>query len=290
MAYIAVVFIWSTTPLAIKWSGEEVGFLFGITGRMSIGVVLALVLTLIRFKSLPLTAKAFQVYSASALAIFGAMMPVYWGAQYISSGLISVVFGLTPIFTALLVARLLEEKSITFTKIAGSLLGIAGLAVVFSEQFQLGEDAVKGISAVLLSVSIHSLSAVWIKQIDSRLPALVVTTGGLLLSLPLFLLVYFAFAGPLPDVLSTRTIASIVYLGVMGSVVGFVSYYYLLSKLAASTVALVTLLTPITALWIGSVFNQEVVSQFMLLGTTLVLSGLMLHQWGHLVMKLVRSS
>jgi len=288
-AYLAVVLIWSTTPLAIKWSGEGVGFLFGITGRMFIGVVLALILTLIRYKSLPFSAKAIHVYIAAAMAIFGAMMPVYWGAQYISSGLISVVFGLTPIFTAFMAARVLQEQSLTVAKILGGLMGVAGLILVFSEQFKFGEDAVLGISAVLLSVILHSVSAIWIKKIDAGFPALVVTTGGLLLSLPLFLLIYFIFADPLPVIFPVKPMWSIVYLGVMGSVVGFVSYYYLLSTLHASTVALITLLTPITALWLGYVFNEENISLFMLLGTMLVLMGLMLHQWGYLLSRRIWS-
>ncbi|MET0109749.1 MAG: hypothetical protein ABW084_12685 [Candidatus Thiodiazotropha sp.] len=41
-AYLGIVLIWGTTPLAIKWSGEGVGYLFGVTGRMVIGVILAL--------------------------------------------------------------------------------------------------------------------------------------------------------------------------------------------------------------------------------------------------------
>ncbi len=287
LAYLAVVLIWSTTPLAIKWSGEGVGFLFGITCRMFIGGGLALVLTIMRYKTLPLSAKALHVYSAAAMAIFGAMMPVYWGAQYISSVLISIVFGLTPIFTAFLAARVLNEKSLTVVKILGGLLGVAGLIVVFSEQFQLGKDAAWGISAVLLSVVLHSISAVWIKQINTHLPALVVTTGGLLFSLPLFFLVYFIFADTLPTALPMKSVWSIIYLGVMGSVVGFVCYYYLLSKLQASTVALITLLTPITALWLGHVFNQENISVFIYLGTALVIMGLMLHQWGDFLLRFI---
>src|SRR3990172_6352317 len=39
-AYIGVIVIWSTTPLAIKWSSEGGGFLFGVTGRMLLGAVL----------------------------------------------------------------------------------------------------------------------------------------------------------------------------------------------------------------------------------------------------------
>ncbi|HLF97561.1 MAG TPA: EamA family transporter, partial [Methylococcaceae bacterium] len=37
LAYIGVILLWATTPLAIKWSGEGPGFLFGVTGRMAIG-------------------------------------------------------------------------------------------------------------------------------------------------------------------------------------------------------------------------------------------------------------
>lgn len=43
-AFIGVIIIWSTTPLAIKWSTEGPGFLFGVTSRMVIGVVLCILL------------------------------------------------------------------------------------------------------------------------------------------------------------------------------------------------------------------------------------------------------
>ena len=52
-AYLLVIIIWSTTPLAIKWSGESVGFIFGVSARMLIGAVLAMALTLVYFKKLP---------------------------------------------------------------------------------------------------------------------------------------------------------------------------------------------------------------------------------------------
>jgi len=285
LAFIVVVFIWSTTPLAIKWSGEGVGFVSGITGRMLIGAVLAALLTFMRFNKLAWSMKAIHVYFAAAVAIFGAMMPVYWGAQYISSGLISVVFGVTPIFTAFFAASLLHENSLTLSKVVGAFSGVAGLLVMFSEQLNLGSNALMGISAVLLSVILHSMSAVWIKHIDARLPALMITTGGLLFALPLFLLVYVLFAEPLPMQLPMRSIWSIVYLGVMGSIVGFVSYYYLLSHLRASTVALITLMTPVTALWLGNMLNNEDLTPFIWLGTSLVLLGLMLHQWGNIMFK-----
>ena len=280
VAFVGVVLIWSTTPLAIKWSGEGAGFLFGVSLRMLIGAMLALLITLLYYKRLPMHRKALHVYLAAGSAIFGAMLAVYWGAQFISSGLISAVFGLTPMFTALLAARLLHEQSLTVFKILGSLLGVAGLAIIFSEQLGLGQHAVWGISAVLVSVILHSASAVWIKSIDAKLPALIVTTGGLLFALPFFMLAFLMFPISLPDELPLRTIWSIVYLGIMGSVVGFVSYYFLLENLRASTVALITLITPVVALFIGRMLNDELLTQSIWAGTGLVLIGLALHQWG----------
>ena len=278
-AYLLVISIWSTTPLAIKWSGESVGFIFGVSARMLIGAVLAMALTLLYFKKLPFHSAAIKVYAAATLAIFGAMTATYWGAQFISSGLISIVFGLTPIITAWMASRLLQENSLTPPKIMGSVLGLSGLLVIFFDQIQLGPQALLGLAAVLLGVLLHSISSVSIKAIDAKLPALIVTTGGLLFSLPLFLFLYMLYAEPLPAVIPERSFWSVIYLGVMGSVVGFVSFYYVLSNLQASTVALITLLTPVTALWLGNMFNDEPVTGMIVSGSLLVLSGLAIHQW-----------
>ena len=85
LAYLGVVIVWSTTPLAIKWSGEDVGFLFGVASRMALGLTVSLLLIGLWRKSLPRTKQAFHVYLAAGIPIFFAMSSVYWGAQYIQS-------------------------------------------------------------------------------------------------------------------------------------------------------------------------------------------------------------
>jgi drug/metabolite transporter (DMT)-like permease len=278
LAYTMVIIIWSTTPLAIKWSSEEIGFIVGISLRMLIGASIAFLLVLLFYKKLPLHHKAIQVYIASALGIFGAMTMVYWGAQYISSGLVSVLFGLTPIMTGFFSARLLMNETLKTEHLAGMFMGLAGLVVIFLEQINLGEQAMLGIMGVLISVVLHSLSATWVKRINAELPALIITAGGLMFSLPFFLLVMISTGEPLPLEVPNRALGSIVYLGIMGSVFGFVAYYFLLSKLTVSSVSLVTLITPITALWIGQLFNQEVNTLSIWAGTFFVLTGLAIYQ------------
>ena len=104
LTYISVILLWATTPLAIKWSGEGPGFLFGVTARMTIGTVCILFVLILMRQRLAWHRKARLTYLAVALQIYGSMLAVYWAAQFIPSGWISVIFGLTPLMTALLAA------------------------------------------------------------------------------------------------------------------------------------------------------------------------------------------
>lgn len=112
IAYLAVVAIWSTTPLAIKWSALGTGFAFAVLARMVLGVVLAALIVTVWRVGFPLHRKARHTYLAGGLGLFGAMSLTYWGAQYITSGLVSVLFGLAPLMTSLMAAVVLKERAL----------------------------------------------------------------------------------------------------------------------------------------------------------------------------------
>ena len=276
-AYVGIIIIWSTTPLAIKWSGDGSGYLFGVTSRMLIGVFLCLLLVSLLSIKMPWHKRAVQTYIAAGLAVYGAMLSVYWGAQFIPSGLISVLFGLTPFVTAVLAAIWLQERSLTVAKLVAMLLGVSGLILIFRSSILVGEQAILGICAVLLSVFIHATSAVWVKKLGAQLPALVITNGALMVSTPLYLLTWWTVDGNLPVSLPEKTLMSIIYLGVFGSVLGFVLYYFVLKQIQASTMALVTLVTPVTALILGSQLNHEKIDTFVWAGTMCIMLALIIY-------------
>lgn len=278
-AYIFIVLLWSTTPLAIKWSGEGPGFLFGVTARMTIGAVCTLMVLGLSQQRLKWHRKALQTYLAVALQIYGSMLVVYWAAQFIPSGWISVIFGLTPLMTALLAALWLTERSLTVGKVLSYVLGVAGLVVMFGSALQLGREAVMGITGVLLATFLQSLSAVWVKRIDAKLPALTQVTGGLLLSLPLYLLTWSRIDGHWPEEMPISSLASIIYLGLIATTIGFILYYYLLIHLAATRVALITLISPVMALALGYFINHEPLTLKVLAGTALILFALVSHEF-----------
>ena len=105
---------------------------------------------------------------------------------------------------------------------------------------------------------------------------------------PGYLLVWLIFDGQWPQQLELRAAASIVYLAVFGSVLGFIMFFYVLKQIDASRVALVTLLTPVLALLLGQILNHEQIGLELYLGAMLILLGMSLYQWGSLILRYLR--
>ena len=280
VAYFGVILIWSTTPLAIKWSGEDVGFLFGVTARICIALALGLILIMWLRNKHRLTREALPVYLASGITIYGTFIFVYWGAQYVSSGLISVLFGLTPFFTAVIAHIWLKEHNLSPSKISGMLLGALGLLAIFKDQVILDSSLNVAIAGILVAVAWQAFGTVWFKAAKTaEVSALSTTVGGISVATPLFVLTWLFFDRQVPTHIELHTLSSIVYLGVIGSIFGMVMFYYALKKIDAAKISLITLITPVIALLLGALVNDEEVSENIVLGTALILSGLLLFQW-----------
>ena len=278
-AYLGVILLWSTTPLAIKWSGEGPGYLFGVASRMSIGLIGVLLVMVITRTPLRRDRPALWTYVAGALQIYGAMLATYWASQHIPSGWISVVFGLTPLLTAPLAAAFLGEKSLTPSRIASYLLGLAGLVLMFHSALNFSPGAALGIAAVLLASLLQAISSVWVKRIQAGIPAFALVTGSLLLAVPAHWLTWAGLDGVWPSSIPPISLLSIAYLGVVATTFGFTMYFYVLKHLSAGKVALITLIVPPMSLYIGFLANHEVLHESVLGGTALIMGALLLHEW-----------
>lgn len=285
-AYIGVIIIWSTTPLAIQWSGDDVGYLFGITSRMTIGLLGGVLMVALLRIRLPWHSGARRTYLAAGFGMFVAMLAVYHASRMIPSGWISVIFGLAPMITGLMAHFWLPGKSLTTMRVAGMLLGISGMAVIFISADSAGPAAATGVLSMLISVTAYSASAIAIQRIGADVPAMAITTGGLLLTVVLLFGVFAISGQALPAVIPVRTAASILYLGIIGSVLGFALYYYILKQVDATRVALITLITPVIALLLGHALNSEQIQYSTWAGTAAILSGLLLFEYGHMLNRL----
>ena len=279
-AFVSVILIWSTTPLAIKWSALGVGFSFAVFARMAISMMICILLLAVLRIRFPMHRKARHSYLASGMSMFGAMVLTYWSAQYVSSGMISVMFGLSPLITSLGAALWLKEEAITLNKLAGMLLGLTGLVLVFQGGLGLGDGAVLGVAALFIAVVMQSLGLVWIKKIGDDSPTLATTLGSLSVALPLFFTAWWMADGHWPATLPERAVAATIYLGLFGSVLGFALYYYMIKHMDTGRVALIALVTPVMALLLGHGLNHEAVLPHVWFGTAFILLGLGMHHWG----------
>ena len=279
-AYLGIILIWATTPLALKWSNDSNDFLLAVSARMSLGFVICLLLLWLLRVPLRWHRDALLTYLAAGLGIFGAMLSVYWGAQYIPSGLISVLYGVSPITIGLFAAWWLGETFFTPAKVGGLLVALLGLMVIFVPQGEQGAVSLRGLGGVLLSVLLHSMSAVWVKRIGTQMHPLAINSGALALAVPLYLVSWLLFGQPIPEELPQHTLNAILYLALFGTVIGFNLYFYVLKRVPASLVGVITLITPVLALLLGQGLNGERVGLHVWFGTAAILLGLSLYMWG----------
>ncbi len=130
-----------------------------------------------------------------------------------------------------------------------------------------------------VSALLHSASVVLLKRINARLPALAATAGGLLVALLPFLLAWWLFDGHWPTAIEPRSLGAIIYLGVIGSGVGFVLFFYLLPRLSAARLALIMLITPVLALLLGHLANGEPLGLRIIAGSAMIVAALACHEF-----------
>ncbi|MDG6778028.1 DMT family transporter [Thiomicrorhabdus sp. zzn3] len=285
LAYLGVVAIWATTPLAIKWSGETDWF-FGVAARTALGALLILPVawwlvwrrqTAARFS---LDWPAVRVYLAASLPILGAMTFMYWAAQYLPSGWIAILFALNPVMTGILAHFCLPNSRLSVRKILGVLISLTGLLIIFVPNMsaQQTEMQLLAIGAALISVFFHSYGSVLVKRVNDSVSPVHVVVGALWVSVLGHLMLSPTALLSWPA-LTSREAAAIVYAASIGSVVGFLLYFYLLKNIDAVKVSLIPVITPVFGLLLGHFLNEEPLNAAIWSGAGLVLFGLVLFEW-----------
>jgi len=278
VAYATIIIIWSTTPLGITWSNETLSPITAVSLRMSIAAMLGAVI--LKALGIPLdwTKQAFRTYAVSLFGIYGALLCTYSAAQYIPSGLISVLYALSPVISNLLSHLIIGRGEFSTSRWVAFIVSFSGLAFICADDWVMQDQGWIGISLLLMAVSLYSLSGVLVQREKFEAHPLSITVGTLLCSVPLFVITWFILDGNMPTLdWSSRSPWAILYLAVFGSLLGFASYFYIVRELGATAVAMVTLMTPVIALILGNTLNDEPITYQMMAGTACVLIGLLVY-------------
>lgn len=280
-AYISVVLIWATTPLAIQWSSDSLSFIAAVCARMSLAFALAILIHAFLRQSLTVYWQQRNIYFAASLGIFPNMPLVYWAAQFIPSGLVAVIFAFSPFATGVMTLLLLKQNPFGIKRVLALLLAICGLLVIFYQQLHFDAASIYGVVGILLSCLLFSFSSVWVKKLSAasaqQASPFQQATGALLFALPGLLISWWWMDGSLPVAVSLKSAGAIVYLAIVGSLLGAVMFFFILQRLSANAVSLITLMTPVLAILIGKHLAAEQLPASTLAGIALVLTGLLLY-------------
>jgi drug/metabolite transporter (DMT)-like permease len=276
--YAMLVLIWSSTWVAIKIGLEDCPALLGAGIRFAVAGLVLLVVAALQRRPLRTD---WLLAAVLALAPFAfAYGLVYWGEQYVPSGLAAVLFGIMPLYTALLAGVLLPDEPLRAPLVIGVLIGIAGLALAFLESVELGsaDKAALGAAALALSPLGAAVGSVSQKRRAAELDA-VVLNGWAMLVGGLLLLLVSALSEDWGDaVWSAESVGSIAYLALFGSAVAFVTLTVLLRHISAQAVSFLTMLLPFGALVFGATLYDEPITARALAGAALVALGLLIAQ------------
>jgi drug/metabolite transporter (DMT)-like permease len=278
IAFATVVLVWTTTPLGIHISNESLSFSAAATLRMLGGVVLAGCVLLWLRQGLALR-KAWHSYLAGSIGVFGAMLITYWSAQFIPSGLIAVLYGLAPVASAVMAALLLKER-VSGLQLIGLVLSVCGLLLVFQDELVLGAEGYKGVIGVSIAAVLFPFSSIMVRRINAPVSPMQQTTGTLLVASVAYVLAWALIDGELPQNVSNRSIAAVAYLAAFGSVIGFGAFFYLVQRVSAAQVAVIPVITPVLAVLVGAVFNNEVLGTSTLLGAGCIVAAVIFAELG----------
>jgi drug/metabolite transporter (DMT)-like permease len=276
LALAALILIWGTTWAAIRVSLEGFPPITGVALRFALAAVVLLGLAPAFGVRLGRSATERRLWLANTVLTFTIPYGVlYWAEQWVPSGLASVIFATFPLLIALIAHFVLPAERLTPRSVLGVLLGFAGIAVIFSEDFRaLGGARVFSAAAVLLvSPLLAACGSVAVKRWGTGIHP--ISTAAVPMAVTGLLM------GALSRVVeadravtfATKPVLALLYLAIVGSALPFSLYFWLLKHQTATALSMINYATPIIAIAVGTLFLREPVTARIVAGSALVLVG-----------------
>jgi len=276
IGFALISLIWGSTWLVIKIGLESLPPFYAVAIRFTLATLILFAVMQVRGDRIPVDRTSVSLYLTVGLLSFSVPFAlVYWGEQYIPSGLASVLFAVHPFIVAIGSQLFLPGERMSLLKVAGVCLGFLGILVIFWADVHPGGTGIRGMIAILLSTLLQGISLVIVKRKDRHVNPMALTFGGMLFGLCLLYAAAFLFEDASHIRLDQKGIGSIVYLGTFGSVVAFVTYYWLLKRVEAVYLSLVSFVTPVLAVILGAVWLHESLAPRIFSGAMLVLGGIL---------------
>ena len=268
--------LWSSVWLCIKIGVGDVPPATFASARLVIALLVLLPIVAFGQTPLPRQRRDWLLIAVTGVLLLGLNYAfLYWGAQYVTSGLSAVLQAATPAFGLVFAhVLLLDDERVTARQVSGVLVGLAGVAAIFADQLHVtGQAALWGCLAVTASALCVALGYVIVKKHGSHLRPIELTTGQMMVGLvPLFFIAVTREGNPLAARWTPPAIASVLYLALAGSVTAFWLNYWLLKRIGATKLLVMSLVEPLIAVILGAIVLHEALPAWTVIGGTCILA------------------
>ena len=185
---------------------------------------------------------------------------IVWGQKEVASGLAAILTASAPIFTVIIAGVFLKDERMTASKLSGAVIGLIGVAIL------IGPDAFAGLGASLLAqlailaaALAYALAGVYARgMFNMGIHPIVAAAGQLLISSLIMVVLILAFETPSRLLTSSTTVwVAVGGMAIFSTALAYILYFRLIATAGATNALLVTLLIPITAILLGSIFLGE---------------------------------
>jgi drug/metabolite transporter (DMT)-like permease len=201
---------------------------------------------------------------------------VFWGEQYVSSGLAALLQATIPAFGLVFAHFHLPGERLTWSRMGGVILGVCGVGVVFSNQLAIaGRQAVAGCAGLIFGSMCAAYANVLVKAYGKHLDPAILSAGQMIFGLLLLFAVGIPLEGnPFHFHLTPMAVIALFYLAIVGSVIAFLLYYWLVLNMAVTNSMLIALVTPVVAVILGMIVLDEEIGWRTLVGGAMIITGI----------------
>ncbi|MDP6092800.1 MAG: DMT family transporter [SAR324 cluster bacterium] len=275
--YGITILIWGSSWIMIKFQVEVVSASISVFYRFFLAAIILQCLCLIKRQK---SVYALREYIFIAIQGFCLFAVNYWlfylSAEYLSSGLMALIFS-TIVVMNMINGRIWFGTPINLKMVFGAMMGISGLTLVFWPEIQWEDsnyNMFKGLLLAFVATYFSSLgNIVSLRNQKKGIPVFYSNAYAMTFGCLTMLMITMITNEPWNFSWNPQFLLSLVFLSVFASVVGFWCYLTLLGRVGADRGAYATLIFPIVALSISTVFEGYQWSLIAISGVVLILLG-----------------
>ncbi len=277
LVWILLCLIWGSTWIVIKIGLVDLPPMTFATARFTVAAIILGIIIAIKKIPLPKGKTQWRLMAFTGFLQFSINYSmVFWSEQYISSGLAAVLQATIPVFGLLLAWRLLPSEHITKLKVAAVVVGIIGVSLIFIDQLAVQSFLAFGGS---VGIVVGALAAAWasilVKAKASGInPAMIVFSQILFGLPPIAVFAYVTEGSFVSHNWSQHAIIAVLYLSLVGTIAAFWLYYWLLQRIESTKAMIISLVTPLIAVVIGSVALGETLAPQTFIGGLLIIASI----------------